>query len=173
MRDRAYFSGRAILRINLRARVLSQEHASKHLIPVVSSSSFKDTDSDLYHVIYTLKQNLDDPQLTLNFGGMEGTTSAHWLWVSNLFVDLSHVGPKPIMETCGYLLDAARTNHQATDANILLMWYMFLGGRVEEESVWAVNKSYAVVSLSFIPTCLIFRIPAIYWNPFYLTCPHK
>jgi len=168
MRGRAYLSGRAILQINLRARARPQDSASKYPIPVVSSNHFRDIDSDLYHVIRILKRNLDTPRPTIEFLGMGKTTYAHQLWLSNLFVDLARVGPKPILELTSRV---ASTNHQALVANMLLMWYMFLGGHVDEETVWAVDKSYAIVSLSFILTRLVFPIPAIHWKPSSLTCP--
>jgi len=170
MRDRVYFSAQVILRINLRARAQSQEHASKYLIPAVSPRPFEDTDPDVHLVIHMLEQNLNAPRPILYFRWTEESTYAHLLWLSNLFADLYHVGPKPILR---FRSDGTRTHHQAMIANILLMWYMFLGGHVEEETVWAVDKSYAVVSLSFISACLVFRIPAIHWNPSSLTCPHK
>ena len=37
------------------------------------------------------------------------------------------------------------------------MWYMLLGGRVEEETFWAVDKSYAVISLFLLPEYLALR----------------
>ena len=159
MRDRAYFSARAILRINLRARTRSQEHASKYPIP---PSTFQSTDPDVNDVIYMLSRNFDAPRPILNFDHINETTYAHRLWLSNLSVDLTHVGPKPILEDCQYF-NAASTNHEPMIANILIVWYVFLGGHVEEETVWAVDKSYAVVSLSFVPACLIFPIPVIHW----------
>jgi len=169
MRDRAYFSARAILLINLRAKVRSQEHASKYPIPTVSSSPFRRTDPDVYHVIHILERNSDAPRPTLDFVLTEETSYAHRLWVSNLLVDLARVGPKPILQACGHFLNVASTNHQAMIANILLVWHMFLGGRVEEGTVWVVEKSYAVVLLPFISTYLIFRTPAIRWNTSSLT----
>jgi len=156
MGDRVYFLARATLQISLRARARPQEHASKYPIPAVSSHPFDNANPKIYHLSRILKQNLDAPRLTLAFNGMEETTYTHRLWLSNLFVDLARVGPKPILEVDRLSLDVASTNHQAMVANILLMWYMFLGGHVEEETVWAVDKSYAVVSSSFIPTCSVF-----------------
>ena len=173
MRDRAYFSARAILQINMRARIrsdrdaseypipavpssstdldlrhgsISHEHASKHPIP---SSSFQDTGSDLQHAMSMLKRNSSAPRPTLYFRGMHKSSPTHLLWLSNLFVDLIHVDPSPILERHSPYLNVASTDHQATIANILLMWYMFLGGHVEEETLWAVDKSCAPVSLFF------------------------
>ena len=147
MRDRAYFSARAILRINLRARVRSQEHASKYHIPIlaISLSSFGDTDPDFHHVIHMLACNMDASRPTLDFLRMDKNTYTHSLWLLNLFVDLTLVGPNPILQSSGSYLTMAKTDNQAIITDILLMWYVFLGGHVEEETVWAVDKSYAVV----------------------------
>jgi len=148
MRDRAYFSARAILQINTGARAQSHsERASNYPIPFVSSSSSQHIDPDLHHVIHMLECTSGTCRPTLNFP--RGTnTHAHSLWMSNLFVDLTRAGPNPTLESYRSYLSAAVTNHRAMIANTLLMWHMFLGGHIEEETFWAVDKSYAVVSLS-------------------------
>jgi hypothetical protein len=148
MRDRAYYSAQAILQINTRARAQSHEVVSKYPIPAVSLSSVQHIDPDLHHIISMLECNLGHEKPTLNFP-KSTNTHAHLLWMSNLFVDLTHVGPNPILASYKSYLSVATTNHSATIANTLLMWYMFLGGHVEEETFWAVDKSY-VVSSSFL-----------------------
>jgi hypothetical protein len=140
MRDRAYFSAQAILRINVRARVQSHELASKYPIPVVSSSAVEHTDPDLHHVIRMLESNLDYGKSTLEFP-KSTNTHAHLLWMSDLFVDLTRVGPNPILKSYESYLSLATADHQAVVANTLVMWYMFLGGHVEEETFWAIDKS--------------------------------
>jgi len=149
MRDRAYFSARAVLQISTRARIRSQDHASKYPIPAVSADAehlSRPSDRDLFHLIYMLELNLNTSRPILLFPGQAKNTS---LWLSNLFVDLTHVGQNPILQSYSCYLDIARNDHQATISNILLMWYMFLGGHVEEETIWAVDKSY--VAISFFP----------------------
>jgi len=149
MRDRAYYSARAILQINMRARAQSHECASRYPIPAVSSSPFKHIDPDLDHVIHMLERNSGDCGPILSFPRGDKNTHAHSLWMSNLFADLTHAGPSPTLESYGPYLNAAVTDHRPMIANILLMWDMFLGGHVEEETFWAIDKSYAVVLLSF------------------------
>ena len=145
MRDRAYFSARAILQINTGARAQSHERASKYPIPAVSPNSFQYNDPDLHHIISMLECNF--PHVTtLNFPRGDINTHGHLLWVSNLFVDVIRVDPSPILKSYESYLSAAATNHTATIANILLMWYVFLGGSVEEGAFWAVDKSYVVFS---------------------------
>ena len=139
-RDRAYFSARAILQVSIRARVQSNEHASKYPIPTVPPSPFQHTDPDLHHVICMLRCNFNPGRPTFPFpmGGMN--THTHSLWMSNLLVDVTHMGPNPILRSCQSYFSAAITNDQAMIANTLLMWCMLLGGHVEEETFWAVDK---------------------------------
>jgi hypothetical protein len=148
MRDRAYFSARAILQINMMARAQSHERASKYPIPAVSSTSVQDTDPDLRHVISMLKHNFAPGIPILDFPMVDTNTHAHSLWMSNLFVDLTHAGPNPTLRSYGSYLSSAFTDHQPTVSNTHLVWYMLLGGHVEEETIWAVDKSYVAVSLS-------------------------
>jgi len=150
MRDRAYFSARAILQIGLRARVRSHECASRYPIPEVSSNISQNTDPDLHHIIRMLKCNFRSHRPTLDFPQVGSNTHNHLLWISNLFVDLTRLGPNPILKSYGSYLSAAVTNHRATIANTLLMWYMFLGGCVEEETFWASDKSYVADLMTFI-----------------------
>ena len=157
MRDQAYFSARAMLQINMGARAQSHKHASKYPILAIPSSSSQHTDPDLHHIILMLELNLHKSNShpnrpTFSFPSVGTNTHTHSLWVSNLLVDLTHTGPNPILRSYSSYLSAAFTGHQAVIANTLLMWYMFLGGHVEEETVWAVDKSYVTaITLSFSP----------------------
>ena len=151
MRDRAYFSARAILQISMRARSRSQDHGSKYPIPAVSASSYRGNDPDLSHLIRMLKSQLNARRPSLLFPDETEITRIHSLWLSNLFVDLTHMGPNPIMKDCLSYLTIAETNYQVTIANVLLVWYMFLGGHVEEETIWAVDKSYVAIYSFFQP----------------------
>ena len=158
MRDRAYFSARAIIQINMRARIRLREHASKYPIPILTipSDSFMNVDHDLHQVVWTLGHNVHAFTPTLPFPRNENTRT-HSLWVSNLLVDLTRAGPNPILEGYYFYLLVANTNDRPTIANILVMWYMLLGGYVEEETFWAVDKSYAVDSLFLLPEYLALR----------------
>ena len=173
MRDRAYFSARAILRINVRARVQSCEFASKYPIPEVSSNTAQYTDPDLRHIIRMLKCNTRPGRPTLEFPKAGVNTHNHLLWMSNLFVDLTHVGPNPILRSYESYLSVAATNNQAVIANTLLLWYMILGGHVEEQTFWITDKSYAVDSLTVLSAHLLLCILVILWNPSSLTYPQE
>jgi len=164
MRDRAYFSAQAILQITMRARIQSCECASKYSIPEFSSNIPQHTDPDLHHIIKMFQWNIKSKRPTLIFPDADENTHNHLLWMSNLFVDLTRVGPNPILKYYVSYISVATANHQATIANTLLMWYMFLGGCVEEETFWAVDKSYAVDLLTFLSTNLILHILVILWR---------
>ena len=172
MRDRAYFSARAILQINTSARAQSHERASKYPIPAVPSSSFQHTDPDLHHIIHMLEYNFGHNAPTFDFPRGDTNSHTHLLWMSNSLVDMARVGPNPTLKSYWSYLSAAVTNHQPMIANTLLVWYMFLGGHVEEETFWAVDKSY-VVSSFLLSASLIFCIPVIRWKPSSLTCPQE
>ena len=162
MRDRAYSSARAILRINVGARTRCRGCASsKYPIPAVSSSSFQNTDPDLHNILRMLELNSGSGRPTLCFPKGGTNTNAHLLWMSNLFVDLTRVGPNPTLKSYWLYLSVATNNHQPTIANTLLVWYMLLGGRVEEETFWAVDKSYVVISSSLFSAHLKLCAPAI------------
>src|SRR5882757_8317538 len=100
MGDRAYFSARAILQIGMRARARSHEHSAKYPIPAISSTSFQHTDPDLRHVIQMLERNSGAQGPTLDFPKGGTNTHAHLLWMSDLFVDLTHAGPTPTLRSC-------------------------------------------------------------------------
>ena len=121
MRDRAYFPARAILQINLRARSQSHERASKYPIPEVSSNAPQRADPDLHHIIRMLEGSLCSDRPTLDFPRVGANTHNHLLWTSNLFVDLTHVGPSPIPGSYESYLSVAVTDHRAMIANTLLM----------------------------------------------------
>jgi len=144
MRDRAYFSTQAILQIQMKERAQSDEHAFEFPIPTITSSIFQHTDPDLHHLIHMFECNSYPGKPTLNFP-KETNSRAHSLWMSNLFVDVTQAGSKPILASWQSYLSAAIANHQAMIANTLLLWYAFLGGHIEEGTILAVDKSYVVV----------------------------
>ena len=162
MRDRAYFSARAILQITMRARTRSH-HATKYPVPVrfIYPSPLKYTDLDQVIAILMFNASASAPDLLLP--GSKNTR-AHSLWLSNLHVDLTRAGLNQVLEGDLSHLVIAEANHPSTIANVLIMWYMRLGGHVEEETFWAVDKSYAAVSLFPLPEYLTPHT-VIRWKP--------
>jgi len=160
MKDRAYSSAQAILRINASARTQPQDCAVKYCIPsAISSSSYPHADPDLYHVISMLKSNSNGP--TLEFPRGRADNHPHLLWMSNLFMEITRVGPNPVLKSYRFYLSAAITNNRPIIANILLVWYMLLGGQVEEGTFWVGDRSYAVILLSLLSAYLKFRMSVI------------
>jgi len=160
MKDRAYSSAQAILRINTSARTQPQECADKYCIPsAISSSSYPHADADLYHAICMLKSNYGVP--TLDFPRGRADNHPHLLWMSNLFVEITHVGPNPTLQSYWSYLSAAISNNRPIIANILLVWYILLGGHIKEETIWVGDKSCVVISLSLLSACLKFCTPVI------------
>jgi hypothetical protein len=149
MRDRAYFSAQAILQINTGARARSHARASASPIPAVSLGTPQHSSPDLHRLIRMLERNSDHGKRTLDIP-KSTNIYAHSLWMSTLFLDLTRADPSQILTSYESYLSVAAADHKATIANILLMWYVFLGGHVEEETFWVVDKSYVVVSPSFL-----------------------
>jgi len=100
MRDRAYFSVRAILQINTGARFRSRDHASRYRIPVISSSPHRHADTDFRHVTRMLEFNSHPDRPTVDFPREGTNTPLHSLWMSNLLVDLTRIGPNPTLRSC-------------------------------------------------------------------------
>ena len=151
MRNRAYFSARAILQIKTRAGAQPHDNALRYPVPIIPSSPYKDTDPDLHNILYMLEQNFVYREPTLHFPRPDRNT--HSLWMTNLFMDSIRIYPNSTLEAYESYLSTATADHQASIANILLVWYMLLGGQVEEETLWAVDKSYAVNS--FLPSAYL------------------
>jgi hypothetical protein len=134
MNDRAYFSGRAILRINNAARLRSREFASKYPIPYG-------------HYRYdTGGVGNDLPLLLDTFSPYPvylwpkpfslGSTPTRSMWMSNLTVETARKGFLPTFSALSTTMAITPLGH-AIDANIILSWFISLGGSVEEETFWA------------------------------------
>ena len=159
MFDRAYFSGRAILRINTTAKLRSQECASKYAIPHSCHYSAKGIDDvDLCHILYQFSKasrssRFSGHPMARNSVSMcfrltsQMSTPTRSMWMSNLFVDLAWVDPDSTILTYLSKTNVITPLGHASDANAILSWYIFLGGPVQEETFWADDKSY-VVTLS-------------------------
>jgi hypothetical protein len=157
MIDRAYFSGRAILRINTAARL--QKCASKYPLP--HNYHFfpkRFDDADLCHILvrfpgHPMNYNFLDNSKSVNFRYATKTiTPTRSMWISNLYVDLAWADPDSTIHTRLSKTNVTTPLDHASDANAILSWYIFLGGPVQEETFWADDKSYVVtLSLTFSP----------------------
>ena len=151
MRDRAYFSARAILQIKTRARAQPHDNAPRYPVPIIPSSPYEKSDPDLHNILYMLEKNFVKHKPTLHFPSPDRST--HSLWMTNLFVDLIRIYPNPTLEGYESYLSTAAADHRASIANILLMWCILLGGQVPEKTLWTVDKSYALNS--FLPSAYL------------------
>jgi hypothetical protein len=150
MSDRAYSSGRAILRINKAAELRSQEFASKYPIPShYGYSEAKGVNKDLSRVL-SLSSGV--PFLEKFDYSFLGSTPARSMWMSNLHVDVARTGLIPHARTTLSTTKGITPLGHAIDANTILSRFISLGGLVEEETFWADDKSYVVApSLSLSP----------------------
>ena len=148
----------------------SHECASKYLIPAISPGPLQYTDPDLHYIHSHARISLCHPRIHSHFPRFGTTADARSLWISDLFVDLIRVGPTLTPRSYGSYLSAAVADHRPTIANDLHVRYMLLGGHIENEILWAADKSYAAVSSSFLSAYLLPSIPAIHRKPSSLTC---
>jgi len=121
--------------------------------------------------VFLMNAGPDRP--TANFPKEGTNTPLHLLWMSNLFVDLTRIGQNPTLRSYESYISIASADHRAAIANTLVMWYMFLGGHVEEETFWAIDKSYALTSLPLIPASSMLCMAVIRWKSSSPTCPQN
>ena len=96
-------------------------------------------------------------------------SGAGLLWMSNLFVDLARADQTSFPTTLHSFYTVHTIPHQVVNAN-LLAWYVFLGGHVEVETFWTVDKSYVVSSSSFLSTHLELYLSVVPCRPSSSTC---
>jgi hypothetical protein len=149
MSDRAYFSGRAILRISKAAELRSPELASKYPIPIPPGNNRYDTEGvnmDLFNVLCWFSREISYHELG---PPSLGSTQTYSMWMSNLLVDSARTGFDSFIHiTLSRTKDITPLGH-AIDANTILSRFISLSGPVEEETFWADDKSYAVVHHSY------------------------
>jgi hypothetical protein len=162
MIDRAYFSGRAILRIKTAAMVRSQEFASQYPIPYDYGRDYTgEANKDLSSV---LRWFFDMDSVGI-FNPSLGSTLTRSMWMSNLHVDMAYAGFNPALIALSTTMakDTTPFGH-AIDANAVLLWFIYLGGPVEEETLWADDKSYAVAPSLLLSAQLIELCQRLFGN---------
>jgi hypothetical protein len=156
MRDRAYFAGRAVLRMTTCAKLHSRESASRYPIP---QYFIQDIDGDLGSLISVLRCWSSDP-LDCSHVPRQESTPEHTLWMSNLLLDLIRANCKnrtpPLPNFPLFLTRRLGTSNISADVNILLAWCVFLGETIEEDAFWVNEKSYVVVLSLFSPLTIAF-----------------
>jgi hypothetical protein len=140
MIDRAYFSGRAILQINTAAKLQSQECASNYPFPHGYHYQSSNITKDLDYVLYWFLPSSNAWRGLLDSSSM-ASTPAHLMWMSNMHVDITRAIPGSFMRISLSTTNNTTPLDHVTDANAILSWYIYLGGLVEEETLWADDKS--------------------------------
>jgi hypothetical protein len=162
MSDRAYFSGRAMLRISKAAELRSQEFASKYPIPShYHYSKAEDVNKDLSRVLSLSSHVSSFQKFDYSFLGSTPTRS---MWMSNLHVDVARTGPAPHAHTTLSTTEDITPFGHATDANTILSRFIRLGGSVEEETFWADDKSYVVAPSLSLSAQLINLFQRLFGN---------
>ena len=150
-RDRAYYSGRAMLWIRTLAMCKSWEFGSRFTLPDVEYTT-PVPDPDLEQLL-----QLNSRYLTFNEGIERlfvvnpSHTSSHLHWISNLLLHYSYSWAALIKEDHQHILDCVSRIHETgttiplnVKLNRLLVWRTFLGSPVEEEVLKIQDKSYDI-----------------------------
>ena len=160
-RDRAYYSGRAILWVHFLAACKSEESGRMFPLPTIS---FKDPlpDNDLNQIVYAILQTSDDHRLRCLLSPPQSQTPSHLRWISNLLLHMSWAAHATldveIINPYAYFMGDPNVPLDAK-LNHLLMYCNFLGAPVEEEALKVQDKSYDVSC--FLPFQLLTRCPLV------------
>ena len=148
-RDRAYYSGRAIMWIHALAMCKSEEFASTFPLPIIEYTA-PGLDPDLEHLLFVS----GTPSVGLRFIRLLRIyqyTPSHAQWVSNVLLHHSWANRTPLgFDSILDLISNARETTIPLNAtlNRLLVWCIFLGSPVEEEVLKVQDKSYGI---SYLP----------------------
>ena len=168
-RDRAYYSGRAMVWIHTLAMCKSKEFAKAFPLP---SAQYKtpNLDLDLMHLFCVTTTPPADLYsiLLLDIGSRQ--TPSHLEWISNVLLHHSWANRTTLHSD---LILSSISNMPETPMplnatlNRLLVWCIFLGSPVEEEVLKVYDKSYDISR--FCSSSFSLRSsPAIIWNKSYI-----
>ena len=142
-RDRAYYSGRAILWIHTLAMCKSEEFARAFPLPTTRYTA-PHPDRDLTHILYVKSLGSARKHSVLSLDTHRGCTPSHSKWISNLLLHLVWANRTALYSPMGYEwlgLMVSRDN----PSNCLLAWCIFLGSDVEEEVLKVQEKSCEII----------------------------
>ena len=151
-RDRAYYSGRAILWIHTLSMCKSQDFASGFPLPTARYSA-PAPDYDLTHLLDVNTTSLTNLRFKYLLSINPGHTPSHLQWISNVLLHLSWANQTILdPDLIQQQISRAETN-MPLDAmlNRLLTWCIFLGLPVKEEALKVQDKSYDISY--FFPSC--------------------
>jgi len=147
MRDRAYYSLRAIVWIHIRAMYISEEFAHEFSLPIFhyDTTSLDPDLKDLLGILGRLGTCDTIPQL---YFAVPGLTPAHLQWTSDALLHLSWIKQREChtFNTIGDHRDRAHQNTFPPDAilNRLLASCIFLGHPIKEEVLIIQDKLYVI-----------------------------
>ena len=173
-RDRAYYSGRAIMWIHTLAMCKSEEFANTFPLPTIEYTD-PTADPDLRHLLRVNMASSADFCSVWLFDIGPGRTPSHLQWISNVL--LHHSWANQTTLDFGYILDCISTTHETTIPlnailNRLLAWCVFLGSPVEEEVLEIQEKSYDTPHFS--PSSFSHHSsPVITWSGSYINYPKQ
>lgn len=173
-RDRAYYSGRAILWIHVLAKCKSDNFASIFPLPTTRYIA-PDYDHDLTHLLTVNSVPFPDHRFVHLLNTQPGRTLSHSRWVSNVLLHLSWANRTAVdFDFIHRWTDFADDTITPVDTmlNRLLTWCIFLGSPVEEDVLKVQDKSYEI-TFAYSPSCLRCSLPAIAWNGSYINYPKR
>ena len=147
LRDRAYYSGRAILWIHALAIRKSEDVLHTFPLPTRNCRGLP-RDNDFVQLLYAFKRVGPDPHIRnlLGFGGE--VTHPHSQWTSSVLLHLSWATQtRPSFHSCSIKFHLQKVNTSTPKGvllNLLLMCCNLLGSPVEEGVLKIQDKSYAV-----------------------------
>ena len=142
-RDRAYYSGRAILWIHILAMCKSEEFA--RTFPLLTTRyTAPDHDDALTHLLRANSAASADDRFILLLGAHQGPTPSHSQWLSNVLLHLAWANRTALdvdfIRRWVWLMDSGDN-----PSNRLLAWCIFLGSDVEEEVLKVQDKSCEII----------------------------
>jgi len=175
-RDRAYYSGRAMMWIRTLAMCKSEEFGNT--FPLLATEYIAlDLDYDIEHLLQVNRVYSFGLPIFRLLDIDPGSTPSHLQWISNVLLHLAWAN-KTALEY-RLLLDHISTPRETKitfplDATLdrLLVWCISLGSPVGEEVLKVQDKSYDISS--FCPShCSQCALPVTTWNKSYINYPKR
>jgi len=142
-RDKAYYSGRAMMWIHTLAMCKSEDFARTFPLPTTRYTTSA-LDPDLEHLLLVNEAQQPADRFLWLLRIHQGITPSHSQWISNILLHLSWANRNPLdfVFIQDYL---PSTNETPIPLNVilnrLLAWCIFLGSPVEEEALKVQDKS--------------------------------
>ena len=175
-RDRAYYSGQAMLWIRTLAMCKSEEFGNT--FPLLGTEYIAlGLDYDIDHLLQVNCVASSRVPIFWLLKYNPGHTPSHLQWISNVMLHLTWAGQTVL--DYGFLLDKVSAPRETKitlplDATLdrLLVWCILLGSPVEEEALKIQDKSYDISS--FCPShCSQCALPVTTWNKSYISYPKR